>query len=153
MKKRRFIISGICALAACLCFGAGCSSVDTMVDGDQSLIPPYDGQHDTTWGSDEGSETPDNDPVTVDGVLDETIYSENAWMDYTTKNKDGEGLGTSEINVKGTTVYGEEGFYVAFDVSNSFVFVDLEHNRYAFYDSGISVYLGFPGSTSHNYDV
>lgn len=153
MKKRRFIISGICALAACLCFGAGCSSVDKMVDGDQSLIPPYDGQHDTTWGSDEGSETPDNDPVTVDGVLDETIYSENAWMDYTTKNKDGEGLGTSEINVKGTTVYGEEGFYVAFDVSNSFVFVDLEHNRYAFYDSGISVYLGFPGSTSHNYEI
>lgn len=154
MKKRKFIVSGICALAACLCFGAGCSAVDTLVEGDQSLIPPYNGQHDVTWGQgEEEPPTPVNDPVQVDGVLDESIYSENAWMDYTTKNEDGEGLGTSQINVRGTTVYGEEGLYVAFDVSNSFVFVDLEHNRYAFYDSGVSVYIGFPGDTKQNYEI
>ena len=153
MKNRSKIMLVICALAACLCFGAGCSTIET-VDGDQSKIPAYDGQHDVSW--DTGADTPvvpSNDPVTVDGVLDEEIYSENAWMDYTTKNTDGEGLGTSEINVKGTVVYGEEGFYTAFEVSNSFVFVDLTHTRYAFYDSGVSVYIGFPGDSKNNYEI
>lgn len=154
MRKRIKILFGVCALAACLCFGAACTTVETL-EGDPSNIPVYSGQHGsaTTPGGDEEPELPSNDPIVLDGVLDEEIYEENAWMDYTTKNTDGEGLGTSEINVRGTLVYGEEGFYVAFDVSNSFVFVDLEHNRYLFYDSGVSVYIGFPGSTTHDYEI
>ena len=154
MRKRIKILFGVCALAACLCFGAACASVETL-EGDPSNIPVYDGQHGstTTPGGEEEPELPSNDPIVLDGVLDEDIYEENAWMDYTTKNTDGEGLGTSEINVRGTMVYGEEGFYVAFDVSNSFVFVDLEHDRWLFYDSGVSVYIGFPGSTTHDYEI
>lgn len=103
------------------------------------------------------SVVPANDPVKMDGVLDEDIYGSVIWKEWeltedAVSGKKEETVSMRGVRVRATVVYGSAGFYTVFEVKNCDVFVDLEHNRYRFYDTGITPYIGFLG-TSHNYEI
>ena len=134
--KKKVLIGSICALSLGICTFAGCT---TITQGDESKLPEYSGQH---GEQEQGSLLPENDVITLDGVLDESVYEGQEWLDVTapgTLREDS--VGCRGVGVKATTVYGQEGVYLAFDVSNSFVYVDLDHVRKGWKDSGLSVYL------------
>lgn len=144
--KKRLVFAGICALSFCLCTAAACES---QKEGDESKAPEYSGQH-----GDSANEQlpPQNDPITLDGVLDEAIYEGQSWLDVVSPGTlKPESTGCRDVAVKATTVYGEEGIYLAVDVSNSFVYVDLDHQRLGFKDSGISLY--FADASGVNYEI
>lgn len=104
-----------------------------------------------------GTDTPIGDSITLDGKLDEALYTNGTlkWMDYTTTGTGDEGLATTAVNVKATSAYGKDGFYLAFDVSHTPVYVDLAHTRPSYYDSCIEAYLGFPNidPIEHSYQI
>ncbi len=144
MKKTRLTIMAllVCAVMA-LGVAAGCGS--KIAPGEYKPANPS------------GTQVPPADSITLDGKLDESIYTDGTlkWIDYTTIGTGDEGLASTAVQVKATTTYGEKGFYLIFDVSHTPVYVDLEHTRPSYIDSCMEVYLGFPGATSleHNYQI
>lgn len=144
MKKTRLTIMAllVCAVMA-LGVAAGCGS--KIAPGEYKPANPS------------GTQVPPRDSITLDGKLDESIYTDGTlkWIDYTTIGTGDEGLASTAVQVKATTTYGEKGFYLIFDVSHTPVYVDLEHTRPSYIDSCMEVYLGFPGATSleHNYQI
>ena len=113
MKKSLlvFILSLLLAVASF----AGCN-----VGGDQGgpdYFPEYKPQDSPV----EVIELPTGDGIVLDGVLDEEVYNALTWIDLTTASREGEGLGTLEIQVKATVFYGQKGIYLIYEVNNTFL--------------------------------
>lgn len=142
--KLTLIALTACAATACAGIAAGCAGSAPKPEDYNPEYPPV-------------TAAPDGDSIKLDGKLDESIYTDGSlkWMDLTTTGTGDEGLATTAVNVKATSTYGAEGFYLAFDVSHTPVYVDLEHNRYSYYDSCMEIYLGFPGvpALEHSYQI
>ncbi len=153
MKRKLDLLMALAFVPAALGALTACGENTNTVEG---VAPPYSGQHGETGGGDEFA-PPENDVVKLDGILDEEVYGNVAWQQWSVSAEDVAGkkeetqtmIGT---DVRATVVYGQEGFYTSFEVKGNSVFVDLEHSRYRFYDTGISPYIGFLG-TSHNYEL
>lgn len=71
----------------------------------------------------------------IDGVLDETVYSEKKWLELS--NNDG----GNEVHIAMTSHFGNEGMYLVFDVTES-VPIYVNPDRSPTLNSCIELYLG-----------
>ena len=147
MKKSLlvFILSLLLAVASF----AGCNAGGAQ--GGPDYFPEYKPQDSPV----EVIELPTGDGIVLDGVLDEEVYNALTWIDLTTASREGEGLGTLEIQVKATVFYGQKGIYLIYEVNNTPVYIDPTGKRTLYNDSGIQAYLGFAGENNvdHNYQI
>ena len=94
------------------------------------------------------SYTSQDSNVVFDGMLDDASWSNQRWLEVSHVTE-------SSIGVKMTSYFGEDGLYMAFDVSDYGVYFD--EKRDAAYNSGIQLYIssmnGAKNITDHGYEI
>ncbi len=101
MKKKYFLIGGLCAaMAACLI-----TACATKVD-------PFDDSKFGGSSNDESNELVTDKKVKIDGKLDEDCWQNQKEFDFTYQN----------VRVRVKTVFGDLGFYVGYEVADAQVY-------------------------------
>lgn len=79
--------------------------------------------------------------IKLDGNLDDEIYKDRRWLEVNKEH------GGETANMRMTSWFGEQGVYLAFDVTES-CNIYVNHKRASYLNSGIEMYLAPEGTTS-----
>lgn len=137
MKKKSLILT-LSALVIVACMGgamAGCSK-DFKVESSDATYNP-------ALGFTAPSHVTDSN-INLDGVLDEAVYNAEGHRWYNGLKIDG----TERAKIDVTTVFGNEGIYVAFDVTELTNGIFYNPDRSSWLNSGVEMYLALEGTTS-----
>ena len=131
MEKSKNIKRMIIVLAAVLLIGAG-TLVAWLILGQGTKFIPADGQY--SFSNSEAIKAQPDDGFVIDGVLDEAQYQNSKWLKL--QNTEG-GAG---VNIASTSYFGDNGFYIVFDISESSR-IYVNPNRPSYLNSCIEMYL------------
>ncbi|MCM1297577.1 MAG: hypothetical protein NC311_18725, partial [Muribaculaceae bacterium] len=139
MKKRNAIL--VCSLiaAACCVTAAGCSGCS----GDEIKVEITDKTYNPTLGLTVPTHAVDTGMV-IDGVLNESVYTAENHRWYNGVKIDGEERATVDV----TTVFGDAGIYVAYDVTELTNSIYYNPDRSSWVNSGVEMYFALGGTTS-----
>ncbi len=144
MTKKKAIIVG-CSVAAAVLIAGGAAAgiaVACTSNNNEFKIEPTDQIYSPSLGYTRPAHAIDAG-MKIDGVLNEAVYTADGHRWYNGVKIDGSERATLDF----TTVFGEEGLYIAYDVTELTNRVYYNPVRDSFINSGIEMYLATKGTT------